>query len=68
LSKLNGDWKLPDSVRITQARSKSFPLLKEKKEIKVDDTTIVTIKPEVVRAKDQYSISGWARWVDPAAI
>jgi hypothetical protein len=28
----------------------------------------VTIKPEVLRGKDQYSISGWARWIDPAKV
>lgn len=30
MSKLNGDWKLPDSVRVTQTRSKSVQLVKEK--------------------------------------
>lgn len=42
-------------------------ILKDKKEFKADGEPVwVTVKPESARGKDEYAISGWARWVDPA--
>lgn len=63
-----GELALPDKLKLNQERV-TVPILKD--EEKVDSTKErepQLIGEEVADCKEEYSVSGWSRWVDPATI
>lgn len=63
-----GEWRVPQNFRASQTR-RTIPLIEEKKSVAVNiEAKSVMIEAEVAAGKREYSLSGWARWVDTPGI